>query len=487
MFQLESSFCNSRSLDHCGIIENEASDNAGEPIGGIARYRKILHTRIIRLIMVCLPAISCLLARVEAGSTYPGQEWEVIKRAEDYGFSSEGLVAAQELSTRLSTSAVVVVYNGKILCDWGHVHDKFITHSMRKSFMSALYGIFVAKGIIDLDRTLEDLEIDDIPPLTENEKKATVRQCLMARSGIYHPAAAETQAMKALRPERGAHPNGEFWYYNNWDFNVLCTILEQEIGKGFFEALKDEITDKIQMEDFEISDGAYKNSDASTHPAYHFRMTPRDMARFGLLMLRRGQWQGNEIIPSSWIDESTDYYSDASLFGVDGYGYMWWVARNGNQFPHLPFVNLPEGSYSARGAYGQYILIIPAYDLVIVHCVDTSEKGNSVSAGGMGLLVRKILESMNYEKPMIYSANLDDYTGTYSLRQDVTIAVSMEGDRLFLQRTGLPREEAFWESQDTFQLAKNSVQVKFVRSENGVVERMVLYQLNRETVATKIH
>lgn len=197
--------------------------------------------------------------------------------------------------------------------------------------------------------------------------------------------------------------------------------------------------------------------------------------------------QANQIIPPSWVDESTDYHSDASSFGADGYGYMWWVAKDGNQFPHLPFVNLPEGSYSARGAYGQYILVIPAYNLVIVHCVDTSEKGNSVSAGGVGLLVRKILEAMNYEKPMTHSANLSDYTGTYSLRKDVNLEVSKEGNRLFLQRTGLPREEAFSESKDTFQLAKNSARVVFVRSENKAVEQMVLYQLGRETAGTKIH
>jgi len=78
---------------------------------------------------------------------------------------------------------------------------------------------------------MEDLGIDDKPPLSDVEKKATVSDCIKARSGIYHTALYESAGMKALKPERHSVKPGTHWYYNNWDFNVLCTIFEQLTGK----------------------------------------------------------------------------------------------------------------------------------------------------------------------------------------------------------------------------------------------------------------
>jgi CubicO group peptidase (beta-lactamase class C family) len=333
---------------------------------------------------------------------------------------------------------------------------------------------------------MAELGIDDVPPLTDVEKNATIRHCLMARSGVYNPAVAESQVMKAFRPTRGTYQPGEYWFYNNWDFNVLGAIFEQQTGQGIFEALKEDIADRIQMEDFSTEDGTYMRSDESMFPAYHFQMTPHDMARFGLLLLREGQWRDNEIIPGSWVKQITTYSSDASLFGVDGYGYMWWVAKDGNKFPHLPFVHLPEGSFSARGAYGQMILVIPKYDLVIVHCVNTLKKGNSVSTGAIGLLVRKILEAMRVERPLDVSFEPSQYCGEYQLRRGVTLTVVSEGSRMFVQRTGMAREEAFAESLDTFYLAKNSIKLSFVRGSDNRVGEVIVHQLSRETRATKI-
>ena len=76
-----------------------------------------------------------------------------------------------------------------------------------------------------MSSTLAELGIDDNEPsLTDVEKRATVRDLLTARSGVYHPALYETPGMAAMRPLRGSHLPGTHWYYNNWDFNALGTI-----------------------------------------------------------------------------------------------------------------------------------------------------------------------------------------------------------------------------------------------------------------------
>jgi CubicO group peptidase (beta-lactamase class C family) len=311
--------------------------------------------------------------------------WEMIDDPESVGWSIEKLQVAYAYSQNIQTAAVMIIYDGKVLYHWGEIGRKFWVHSCRKSFMSALYGIHVNEGNIDLSKTMADLGIDDNPPsLSDVEKTATVRMLLQARSGIYHPAAAESPSMKAARPERYSHAPGTFWYYNNWDFNVLGVILEQETGTKIFEELKGRIADPIGMEDFQVEDGFYQYEDLSIHPAYPFRMTARDMARFGLLFLRNGLWEGNRIISEAWIRESTTSYSDAGS-GM-GYGYMWWIASD------ELLSNLEGDSYFASGYNGHYIFVAPSMDLVVVHRVNT-DIDNRVSSLEFFYLLGLILDA----------------------------------------------------------------------------------------------
>jgi CubicO group peptidase (beta-lactamase class C family) len=290
--------------------------------------------------------------------------WEMISNPESVGWSTAKLREAYGFSQDIQTAAVMIIYQGKVLYHWGDLSRKYWVHSCRKSFMSALYGIHVDEGNIDLTKTMGELGIDDNPPsLSDQEKTATVRMLLQARSGVYHPAAAEAPSMKAARPARHSHAPGTFWYYNNWDFNVLGSILEQETGKKMFEELKSRIADPIGMEDFDISDCHYQLESLSIHPAYPFRMSARDMARFGLLFLQKGLWNGQRIISEEWIQESTTPYSDAGS-GM-GYGYMWWITGD------KVLTNLEDGSYFASGYNGHFIFVIPDLDVVVVHRVNT--------------------------------------------------------------------------------------------------------------------
>lgn len=314
--------------------------------------------------------------------------WELIDDPNSVGWSSEKLQKAYEYSQEIPTAAVMIIYNGQVLYHWGEIDKKFNMHSCRKSLLSALYGIHLDEANLDLSKTLEELNIDDKPPsLTELEKTATIQMLLKARSGVYHEAAYESTGMEDARPERHSHAPGTFWYYNNWDFNVLGTIFEQETNKKIFEEFKIRIADPIGMEDFEVNDGSYVYEDLSIHPAYPFRMTARDMARFGLLFLQKGIWHGNRIISEKWIKESTTSYSDAGQSG--GYGYMWWIAVEGKLLPGL---QLEDGAYTASGYNGHYVLVVPSYDLVIVHRVNT-DINHKVSSIQFAMLIGLILDA----------------------------------------------------------------------------------------------
>ena len=193
--------------------------------------------------------------------------------------------------------------------------------------------------------------------------------------------------MAAKRPARGSHAPGTFWYYNNWDFNAACTIFENLTSGSIFEDFERQIAVPLGMQDFvRAQHTRYVTGADSVHPAYPFQLSARDLARFGLLLSRGGRWRDRQLIPRGWVIESTRPYSTTERGG--GYGYMWWVAANGKFYPH---VKLPNGAFSANGYRGHKVLVIPQWDVVIVHRVDTFKKEGRVTSSEFGKLAALIL------------------------------------------------------------------------------------------------
>ena len=339
-----------------------------------------------------------------AGGVYPGEVWQEAVTPEQLGWSSEKLAKAREYLERLGSAAVMIVDGGVVVDAWGDITRTYQCHSMRKSLLSALYGIYVASGRIDISKTLKELGIDDYTPLTEAEKQATVADLLKARSGVYIPAAGEVPGMKAMRPERGSNAPGTFWYYNNWDFNALGTIFDQETGEdSIYQAFKTRIADPIGMQDYAVEDLQYGYEPYSVHPYYGFRMSTRDLARFGLLFLHEGRWRGEQIVSADWVRDSTASHSER---GTDsGYGYMWWTGVNGGLFPN---VQVKEHSFYASGYRGHRLIVIPYRNLVIVHRVNTDGGDVNLDDGQIGLLLWLILDAAGEtgigEPPFIESA-----------------------------------------------------------------------------------
>jgi CubicO group peptidase (beta-lactamase class C family) len=421
---------------------------------------------------------------------FPGKTWEKIENPEEFGYASAMLQAAKEFADRGNTAAVVIVVNGKILYEWGEVERDFVTHSTRKSFLSALYGNYVHDGTIDLDLTLKELGVNEVTPLTENEKMATIRDCLKARSGIYLDAAAESPGMRSVKPARHSNAPGTYWLYNNWDFNVLGTIFEKLTGKTIFQGIMEDIAIPLQMEHFGYDDDLTFKVPESRHAAYMFKISARDMARFGLLMLRNGNWNGKQIIPSDWVKEITSYCSDAFAYGRDGYGYMWWVVKNNNRLPHFPFVDLEEGAYSARGAYGQYILVIPSYDLVIVHRVNSFERGNNVTDSQFGMIVNKILMAGPERDKKPYKADLrllESYTGKYKIEGDIIATITREGEKLILEKSNRDFPlEIIPVSDMVFYSPMANLKVRFAKDDSGKAVGFVLNQAGRTEYAARM-
>ena len=300
-------------------------------------------------------------------ATYPGITWDRLPQPELAGYRATALDTLTGYLRKLPTTGLLVVTHGRVLYSYGDITEQSYLASARKSVLSMLYGNAVAKGQIKLTSTLADLNLDDRPPLTPAERQATVRDLLITSSGVFHPASNPGDNL-ADAPPRGSQKPGTYFLYSNWDFNALGTIFEKETGRNIYDAIEQDLARPIGMEDWR-RDLQQKSGDStrSIHPAYHMWFSTRDMARLGYLMLREGMWLDRQVIPAAWVKESTAPVVASGSMNPPalrqsrlGYGYLWWVVEE-------PPGSLLAGAYSARGAYGQYILIAPKVDMVIAH------------------------------------------------------------------------------------------------------------------------
>jgi CubicO group peptidase (beta-lactamase class C family) len=288
--------------------------------------------------------------------------------------------------------AVVIADSAQTLLQRGAVSQPSRIASIRKSFLSALIGTAVRDGKLNLGASIASLGIEDDRPLTPVESRATVRQLMQARSGIYLPAAAETPDMRAMRPERGSHAPGSFWYYNNWDFNVLGEIYRRAAGEDVFAGFERRLARPLGFQDFDPRRHARYDyeRERSRYPAYNLWLSARDLARFGQLYLRRGAWNGRQLVPASWVRESTAPVSATGGTGWwSGYGHLWWTPRGGAA------AGLPLGSFTASGNGGRYIAVFPSHDLVMAIQPDEREGAPPVrlftQRGALDNLMRLLL------------------------------------------------------------------------------------------------
>ena len=312
------------------------------------------------------------------------QESEFFKKSKDiksHGFSKERLDTLVSFLETSGTSSLLVISDKKSILKWGSTEKKHTIHSIRKALLSSLLGIYISNGVIDTTETITSLNIDDIEPLSDLEKSATVADLLKSRSGIYHHAAAVSEGMLSKMPKKGSHKPNEAYYYNNWGFNVLGHILEKKTGRSIYDLFYEHIAQPIGMsyknnytkiyvkekdEDVNIPDvdGFYQYElHKSKYPAYHFRLSARDLALYGQLYLNEGSWNGKQLVPKEWITFSTQpiniTYKPAGL----AYGILWGVL--------MKTKNRSSKSFYHTGTGVHMLAVYPSSKMILVHRVDT--------------------------------------------------------------------------------------------------------------------
>jgi CubicO group peptidase (beta-lactamase class C family) len=310
------------------------------------------------------------------GSTFPEGEWERVRSPEAESYSTAKLDALRVWLKTQHTTGMMVVVRGRVVFEYGHVAQISKIASVRKSVFGMLLGNYVVSGKINLQSTVKELGLDDLDEFLPVEERATLQNLIMSRSGIY--LGADPNA-----PRKGSQAPDAQFYYNNWDFNAAGTAFEKLTGRNIFDALETDLARPIGMQDYDRAKQkkiqTVPEKLISKHPEYAMYLSTRDMARLGLLMLRQGRWKNVDLLPKNWVQYLTTIRTPAAeVWPADfrralsegpcrwGYGALWWVWDAPLGTTSATWTDF-TGSYTAMGTDGQYITVIPMYDMVVAH------------------------------------------------------------------------------------------------------------------------
>ena len=149
------------------------------------------------LLMLMFFTICNLIAQV-----FPDEHWEYDNERKGWD-SSKGMQYYQYVRDSSVVTGLMIIQNGKVILEYGDVQENSYIASCRKSILSMLYGKYVENGTINLNKTIAELNIDDVDGILPLEKEATVQHLISARSGVYHPE-GYPGGMQEFAPKRGS-------------------------------------------------------------------------------------------------------------------------------------------------------------------------------------------------------------------------------------------------------------------------------------------
>ncbi|NUY80066.1 serine hydrolase [Flavobacterium sp. MAH-1] len=266
---------------------------------------------------------------------------------------------------RKRTRAVIVIYKDHIIAEkyapGFSKNSKILGWSMTKSITATLFGILQKQNKFDISKPAPIAEWQH-----DRRKKITVRDLLQMNSGLEWTEDYETisdattmlfnsRDMGRVQLEKTAIANpGENWNYSSGTSNLLSGILRKQFKthQQYLDFWYSALIDRIGMHSMFVETDMAGNYVGSSYAW----ATARDWAKFGLLYLHNGNWNGDRIFDKDWLDFVT-----TPTKGSEGrYGGHFWLNRGG----FLP--NVPRDTYSANGFQGQRVFIIPSKDLVVV-------------------------------------------------------------------------------------------------------------------------
>lgn len=319
---------------------------------------------------------------------WPG-EWQFVP-AGQVGLDGDRLEQAVDaIGTLEGVHGVLVARHGRLVAEryfggagGGRLHN---LKSASKSVLSALAGLAIENGVLELDQPIADFLAEAANLDDPGKQKITVRHLLTMTSGLESTSfgnygswvASRNWVRAALARPRQAEPGARF-AYSTGGTHLLSAVLARAADRSTHDFARERLFAPLGIER-----SAWARDRQGIHVGgNNLSLLPRDMLKFGQLYLNRGRWAGEQLLSWQWVDESTR----PSLAGprgrsriYGGYGYLWWLRGTRER-----------GAYIASGYGGQYIYVSPADDLVIVIISTEVSKGR----GWRGELFRIIRDDV---------------------------------------------------------------------------------------------
>lgn len=294
-------------------------------------------------------------------------DWDALEAASDWAFDRE--------TDEQDTLSLIVVHDGEIILERYapgiEMATRTRTWSTAKSIAATLIGMLVDDGRMSLDEPLGfGWYPENRSPETDPRNEITLRHVLNMSSGLetidnnrmeYATGSglsywAGASSVTGARSRALIREPGSYWDYENYDTLLGVYAMKQALGgeKAYAEFPRKALLDRIGMRntlvstdrfgDFILSSQVYTNA--------------RDLARFGLLYLQGGIWDGERLISEEWIEFSSTP-APATVGRGGFYGAQWWLVPEDRN-------DVPSDAYSTNGNRGQYTVVVPSHDVVIV-------------------------------------------------------------------------------------------------------------------------
>ncbi len=284
----------------------------------------------------------------------------------------------EEYLKNLETTALFIVKNDSIVfekyCEGYNESSVTNVFSAAKSVVSMLIGAAIKDGLI---QSVNQKAKEIIPEYEATLGEVTIKELLQMTSGInfdesytnpfaFPAKAYYTNDLKSLMHNyQPKESPGTIWKYKGGDTQFLAFILEKVTGKTVSEYAQEKLWKPLGM-----NEDAYWSLDDENgveKASCCINSNPRDFAKLGLLMLKMGNYNGQQIIDSAFVKESITPVNlpDENNEIVNYYGYQWWI-----------YPDKSETIFYARGILGQYLIVIPSRNLVMVRFGKKREKEN---------------------------------------------------------------------------------------------------------------
>lgn len=299
---------------------------------------------------------------------FPSDEWKIVT-PESQNINSAKVQKIIDLSfLDQSTLGVVIIKNGKIIGEKYADGYSDISHgtswSMAKSYYAALIGISIEKGEID---SLDDNVGKYLDYYNDERSKITIRDLLDMSSGLDFPdhehekmffQTNHLEYAKAVGVEKDA---GLKWEYNNVNSMIIGDILFSVTGIKADKLLSERIFEPIGMKDYKL----WKDESGNVLTYCCVDMSAQEYSKFGLLFARNGNWNGRQIIPKNFIDET---FRVVWGFSPDsprrGYSLHWWISKYDDD----------TKIFNTSGKFGQYTFVDRDNDIVFTRITKYTQK-----------------------------------------------------------------------------------------------------------------